>query len=152
LQPSAPKEDDSEDFCGNEQPSSLSIEFEPLPDGPFYVVSDYDRESTSVLHDDSLEMENSWDIEFCEALTLEFEEKDFLDEHGDVILEALQEPCSHNAFLESAALCAKSTHEDYNHPKFLRCKMLKWMVLDAYVYHKHSKFCGHTAALTLQLE
>jgi hypothetical protein len=30
--------------------------------------------------------------------------------------------------------------------------MFRWMVVDAYVYHKHCKFHGHAASLTLQLE
>jgi hypothetical protein len=97
-------------------------------------------------------MENSWAMEFYEELTLESREKDSLDEHGNFIIEEPQEPCSHNAFLELAMLCAVSTHEDCNHPKVLPCKMFRRLVADAYVYHKHCKFCGHTATLTLQLE
>jgi hypothetical protein len=32
------------------------IEFEPLPTGPYHVVSDRGRESTLFIHDASLEM------------------------------------------------------------------------------------------------
>jgi hypothetical protein len=140
-EPSEPKEDDSEDFCENDRPSSPLIEFEPLHAGP-----------TSIFRDETLERGNSWATELYEELTLESREKDPLDEHGNFILERPQEPCSHNAFLESATLCAVSTHKDYNHPKVLHCKMFRRMVVDAFVCHKHCKFHGHTAALTLQLE
>jgi hypothetical protein len=34
-----------------------------------------------ISHDESLEMENSWAMEFCEAPTLESEGKDSIDEH-----------------------------------------------------------------------
>jgi hypothetical protein len=69
-EPSAPKEDDSEDLSESERPSSPSIEFEPLSSGP-----------TSAFHEDSLDMENSWATVLCEELTLEPKEKDSLDEH-----------------------------------------------------------------------
>uniref|UniRef100_K4AKH3 Uncharacterized protein n=1 Tax=Setaria italica TaxID=4555 RepID=K4AKH3_SETIT len=51
------------------------------------------------------------------ASTLESEGKDSLYEHGSFILEIPQEPCSFNASLESATLCAPSTYKDYNHLK-----------------------------------
>ena len=50
-----------------------------------------------ISHDESLEMENIWAIEFYEALTLESERKDSIDEHGSFILEIQQEPCKFNA-------------------------------------------------------
>ena len=37
-------------------------------------------------HDESLEMENRWAMEFCEAPTLESIEKDFIYDHGSFIL------------------------------------------------------------------
>ena len=54
---------------------TLDREFEPLPAGPDYVVLNHDRESTSSFHDESLEMENQWAMEFCEAPTLESEKR-----------------------------------------------------------------------------
>ena len=57
------------------------IELEPRPAGLEYVVLDLNRESTSSFHDESLEMENQWAMEFCEAPTLESEEKDSTNEH-----------------------------------------------------------------------
>ena len=79
------EEFDSEDslhFCGDECSSSPLIEFEPHPAGLEYVVLDLNRESTSSFHDESLEMENQWAMEFCEAPTLESEEKNSTNEHG----------------------------------------------------------------------
>ena len=35
-----------------------------------------------ISHDESLEMENRWAIEFCVAPTLESDEKDSTNEHG----------------------------------------------------------------------
>ena len=99
-----------------------------------------------IFHDESLEMENPWAIEFCEVPTQESDEKDSTGEHGTVIFEM---PCSFNATLESGILCASSTHEDYNHLKVLFYKIFGRLVVDAYVYHKYCRFCGCTVALTL---
>ena len=74
------KEFDSEDslrFCEDERSSSPLTEFEPLPVGLEYVVLDYDREPTSSFHNASLEIENQWAMELCEAPTLESNEKDY---------------------------------------------------------------------------
>ena len=79
------EEYDSEDilhFCEEERSSSPLIEFEPLPDGLESVVLDLDRESTSSFHNESLEIENQWAMELCEAPTLESKEKDSTNEHG----------------------------------------------------------------------
>ena len=58
-------------FCRDEHSSSPLIEFEPLPDGLESDVLYLDRDTTMIFHDESLEMENQWAMEFCEALTLE---------------------------------------------------------------------------------
>jgi hypothetical protein len=99
-----------------------------------------------IFHDESLEMENPWAMEFCEALTLESEGMDSTNEHESFILETSQEPCSFNASPDSGK------HEDYNHLKVLSCKIIRRLVVDAFVYHKHCKFRGCTMALTLQLK
>ncbi|RCV37715.1 hypothetical protein SETIT_8G085100v2 [Setaria italica] len=151
----APKECNSEEtlhICGDERSPSPSIEFEPLHAGQYHVVFDHDRESTLIFHDESLEMENPWAMEFCEVLTLESKGKDSIDGHGSFILEMPLEPCSFNASPELATLCALSMHEDYNHLKVLPCKKFRRLVVDAYAYHKHCKFCGGSLALTLQLK
>jgi hypothetical protein len=49
---------------------------------PYYVAFDPDRESTSSFHDGSLEIENSWAMDSCEALTLDFVGNDSIDKHG----------------------------------------------------------------------
>ena len=62
------KEYDSEDslyFCEKECSSSPLIEFEPLPDGLESDVLDLDRDTTMIFHDEPLEMENQWAMEFC---------------------------------------------------------------------------------------
>ena len=64
-----------------------------------------------ISHDESLEMENPWAMEFCEAPTLESKEKDSLDVHGSFTLEIPEEPCSFSASPESGMLSASRTHE-----------------------------------------
>ena len=137
-------------LCEDEQSSSPTIEFEHLPTGPYYVALDLDQESTSSFHDESLEMENSWAMEIYEALTLESEGKDSVDKHGSFTLDIPQEPCLHHASPESAMLSARSTHEDYNYLMVLFCMTFRRLVVDAYVYHKHCRFCVCTVALILQ--
>ena len=68
--------EDTLHFCEDKRSSSPSIEFEPHPAGPECVVLDHDRESTLIFHDESLEMENSWDMELYEESTLDSKEKD----------------------------------------------------------------------------
>ena len=118
------------------------IEFEPLPAGLEYVVLDLNRESTSSFHDESLEMEISWAKEFCEALTLESEEKDSTNEYESFDLEMPQKPCSFIAAPESGMLSAPCTHEDYNQLKVLFCKIFRRLVVDVYIYRKHCRFYG----------
>jgi hypothetical protein len=138
-------------LCEDKRSSSPSIEFESLPASPEYILLDHDRDPTMISHDEYLEMENPRAMEFCEALTLESEGKDSIDEHCNFILETPQVSCFFNASPELAMLCAPSTYEDYNHLEALSCKKFRRLVVDAYVYHKHCKFHGCTMALTLQL-
>ena len=94
------EEYDSEDslhFCEDEHSSSPLIEFASLPAGLEYVVLDLNRESTSSFHDASLEMENQWAMKFCEAPTLESNEKDSSNEHGNFTFDIPRKPCSFNA-------------------------------------------------------
>ena len=133
----------------DERSSSSLTEFEPLPVGLEYVVLDLNRESTSSFHDESLEMENQWAMEFCEAPTLESEEKDSTSEHGSFTFDIPHKPCSFNATPESGMLSAPCTHEDYNQLKVLFCKIFRRLVVDVYVYHKHCRFRGCTVTLTL---
>ena len=91
-------------------------------------------------------MENPWAMEFCEAPTLESDEKDSTDEHGTIIFET---PCSFNATPESSMLSAPCTHEAYNHLMVLFYKTFRRLVVDAYVYRKHCRFHGCIVALIL---
>ena len=88
-------------------------------------------------------------MEFCEALTLESEEKDSTNVHGSFTFDIPRKPCSFNATLESGMFSAPYTHEDYNQLKVLLCKIFRRLVVDVYVYRKHCRFCGCTMALTL---
>jgi hypothetical protein len=133
----------------DERSSSSLTKFEPLPAGPGYVVLNHDRESTSSFHNESLEMENQWAMQFCEAPTLESEEKDSTNEHGSFTFDIPREPCSFNVTPESGMLSAPCTHEDYNRPKVLFCKIFRRLVVDVYVYRKYCRFRGCTVALTL---
>ena len=93
-----------------ETPPRPPIEFEPLPSGPEKVVLHHDRDPTTISHDESLQMENTWAMELDEAPTLESKEKDSLDVHGSFTLEIPEEPCSFNASPESGMLGASRTH------------------------------------------
>ena len=88
-------------------------------------------------------------MEFYEAPTLESNEKDYSNEHGNFTLEMPQKQCSFNATPESDTLSAPCTHEDYNHLMVLFYKIFKRLVVDVFVYRKHCRFRGCTAALTL---
>ena len=48
-----------------------------------------------------------------------------------------------------SALCP---YEDSNHLQILVSKLFRWMVVDAYIYHKYYKSYCSTMVLTLQLE
>jgi len=146
------EEYDSEDslhFCEEGRSSSPLIEFEPLPASLEYVVLDLNLESTSSFHDESLETENQWAMEFCQAPTLESEEKDSSNEHGSFTFDIPRKPCSFNATPESGMFSAPCTHEDYNHLIVFFCKIFRRFVVDVYVYRKYCKFCGYTVAQTL---
>ena len=70
------------------QASSSLIEFEPHPTSPRRIVLDHDRDTAMVVHDEPLEAENPWVREFNEALPLECEGSESIDEHGSFILES----------------------------------------------------------------
>ena len=58
---------DSEDSLHShedERSSSSLTEFEPLPDDPKSIVLDLDRDTTMIFHNESLEMENQWAMNF----------------------------------------------------------------------------------------
>jgi hypothetical protein len=135
--------------CEDERSSSSPTEFELLPNGLESVVLDLDRDTTMIFHNASCEMENQRAMEFCEAPTLESEEKDSTIEHGSFTLEIPRKPCSFNTTPESGTLSAPCTHKDYNHLMVPFCKIFRRLVVDVYIYRKHCRFRGCTMALTL---
>ena len=88
-------------------------------------------------------------MEFREAPTLEFNEKDSSNEHGNFTLDILCKPCSFSATPELGTLSAPRTHDNCNHSKAFSCKIFRKVVVDAFVYRKHCIFHGYTVALTL---
>ena len=133
----------------HEQISSSTIEFEPFPPSPHGVVLNHDRDTTTIFHDESLEIENSWARESSESLTLEFEENNSIDEHGSFIVET-SPPCSFSTPPESGTHCTMNAFASYNLLKSLSSKTFGRMVVDAFVYQRHCRFRGCT--LTLQLK
>ena len=133
----------------HEQPSSSSIEFEPILSSPHCVVLDHDRDTTMIFHDEPFEVENSWARESSEALTLEIEENNSIDEHGSFIVET-SPPCSFSTSPESGTHRTMNTFASCNLFKTLSSKMFGRMIVDAFVYHKHYRFRGCT--LTMQLK
>ena len=61
-------------------------------------------------------MEKQWAKESCEAPTLESNEKDSSNEHGNFTFDIPCKPCSFNATPESGMISAPCTHKDYNQP------------------------------------
>jgi hypothetical protein len=135
----------------HEQPSSSSIEFKPFYSSPHCVVLDRDRDTTMIFHDEPLEVENSWDRESSEALTLEFKENNSIDEDGSFIVQT-SPPWSFSTPPESGTHCTMNAFATCNLLKVLSSKTFERMVVDAFVYHKHCKFRGCTIAVTLQLK
>ena len=87
--------------------------------------------------------------EFCEAPTLESEEKNSTNEYGSSTFDIPRKPCSFNASPEPGMLSAPSTHEDNNQLMVLFCKIFRRVVVDAFIYCKHCRFYENTAALTM---
>ena len=102
----------------HKQTSSSSVEFKHRPTSPHFVVLDHDWDTTMIFHDEPLETESHKARESSEALTLELEGKDFVDEHGSFILES-PSPCPYNTLPESATLRTMNAFKGYNHLKAL---------------------------------
>ena len=126
LAKSCPKQNPLEEM--HKQPSSSSIEFEPILSSPHCVVLDHDRDTTIIFHDEPLEIENSWARESSEALILEFEENNSIDEHGSFIVET-SPPCSLSTPPESSTHCTMNSFASHNLLKSLSSKMFGRMVV-----------------------
>jgi hypothetical protein len=107
------------------------------------------RETTPIFHDEYLK-ENPYAMNIPKATTLEFEEKNSTNEHENFSFIFPQDLCSHMGSPESFSLDAACFHKGHNHLSKLVYKMFRRMVVDAFVYRKHYKFHGCTAALTMQ--
>nr|TKW32191.1 hypothetical protein SEVIR_2G154200v2 [Setaria viridis] len=136
-------------LCEAERPSSPSIEL--CPSGPRNVVFDSGLETTPVFHDQSLEKEKFCAMDIPDISTLE-DEKNSTSEHESFCFEFPQNSCSHMKSPESISLGIPCLYKDHDHLLVLISKIFRRMVVDAFVYHKHCKFCGCTVALTLQLK
>ena len=64
--------------------------------------------------------------EFCEAPTLESNEKDSSNEHGNLTFDIPRKPCSFNITPELGMLSAPCTHEDYKSTTNLRSSFPKF--------------------------
>ena len=117
------------------QPPSPSSKFTPCPSGPMF-------------HSESLEEEN-----FCAMdlpRTLESMTEKSTNKHET--FEFPQDSCPNKdspKFISPRATCS---HQDSNHLLNFPSKMYRRVVVDAFVYRKHSRFRGSTMALTLQLK
>ena len=118
-----------------ERPPSPSSEFKPCPSGPMF-------------HSKSPEEENFCAIDLPQ--TLESKTKNSTNKHET--FEFPQDSCPNKDSLEFILLRATCSHQDSNHLLNSPSKMYRRVVVDAFVYRKHSRFRGSTMALTLQLK
>lgn len=118
-----------------ERPPSPSSEFKPCPSGPMF-------------HIESLEEENFCAMDLSQTLQPKIENSTNEQE----TFEFSQDSWPHKESLESIAPSTTCSHQDHNHLLVLPSKMYRRVVVDAFVYRKHSKFRGSTMTLTLQLE
>ena len=149
VESSAHKEDDQEELhlCEVEQPPSPLIELRPS--GPWNIVHDGHRETTSIFLNECFEKEDPCALDIPEPTTLESERKNSTNEQGNF---SFGEACSHKESPESSQLGATCSYGDHNHFFILVYKMFRRMVVNAFVYRKHLKFCGCIVVLTLQLK
>ena len=118
-----------------EQPPSPSSKFKPCPSSPMF-------------HFESIEKENFCAMDLPQ--TLESKTENYTNWHEN--FEFHQDSCPHKKTPESISPSATCSHQDSNHLLNSPSKMYRRMVVDAFVYRKHSRFRGSTMALTLQLE
>ena len=118
-----------------EQPPSPSSKIKPCPSGPMF-------------HFESLEKENFCAMDLPQ--TLESKTEESTNKHET--FEFPQDSCPNKdspKFISPRATCS---HQDSNHLLNFPSKMYRRVVVDAFVYRKHSRFRGSTMALTLQLK
>ena len=118
-----------------EQPPSPSSKIKPCPSGPMF-------------HFESLEKENFCAMDLPQTLESKTEESTNWQEN----IEFSQDSCPHKETPESISPSATCSHQDSNHLLISPSKIYRRMVVDAFVYRKHSRFHGSTMALILQLK
>ena len=101
-----------------------------------------------MFHFESLEEENFCAMDLPQTLESKIEKS--TNKHET--FEFPQDSCPNKDSPEFISLRATCSHQDSNHLLNFPSKMYRRMVIDAFVYHKHSRFRGSTMALTLQLE
>jgi len=118
-----------------EQPPSPSSKIKPCPSGPMF-------------HFESLEKENFCAMDLPQ--TLESKTEESTNKHET--FEFPQDPCPNKDSPEFISLSTMCFHQDRIHLLILLSKMYRRVVVDAFVYRKHNKFCGSTMELILQLQ
>ena len=118
-----------------EQPPSPLSKLKPCPSSPMF-------------HFESLEEKNICAMDLPQ--TLESKTENSTNKHET--FEFPQDLCPDKDSPEFISLRATCSHQVSNHLLNFPSKMYKRVVVDAFIYHKHSRFCGSTMALTLQLK
>ena len=101
-----------------------------------------------MFHFESLEEENFCAMDLPQ--TLESQTEESTNKHKT--FEFPQDSCSNKDSPEFISLRATCSHQDSNHLLSLPSKIYRRVVVDAFIYRKHSRFRGRTMALTLQLK
>ena len=82
-------------------------------------------------------------IDIHEETTLDSEKEDDIDEHGSYFMNTSSNPCSYEKSPEPIGLSNNATHEILNLLMLPVHKFFERVVVDAYIYHKYCKSCGH---------
>jgi hypothetical protein len=98
------------------------------------------RDTHLQCHRPEVKREHVWSMDILEASTLDSQNK---LKHEGFILEGSQIPCSHQKLPELSSLITNDLYETYNLLIFLVHANFERKVVDASVYCKHCKFCGH---------
>jgi hypothetical protein len=98
------------------------------------------RDTHLQCHRPEVKREHVWSMDTLEASTLDSQNR---LEHEGFILEGSQIPCSHQKLPELSSLITNDLYETYNLLIFLVHANFEREVVDAFVYHKQCKVCGH---------
>jgi hypothetical protein len=98
------------------------------------------RDTHLQCHRPEVKKEHVLSMDILEASTLDSQTR---LEHEGFTLEGSQIPCSHQKFPELSSPITNDLYETYNLLIFLAYANFERKVVDAFVYHKHCKFCGY---------